>query len=136
MAKPQTLVFAARHLADTVADAGEAGLLKALSGYDGFDPIPVIREHLAFRTPHESRPVSEDAVFLAALSYALGRMSAAVSIVADDIHANWDKLGDETKSEIKARISAAIDSGRAGMDMDRKTWETVLDLPGEAVVRP
>ncbi len=71
-------------------------------------------------------PVS---MLLFAFRYALGRMSIAPSVVADEIVAVWDELPVGTKEQMKREITEAISCDRAGMQCDIDQWQRVLDLP-------
>ncbi len=61
--------------------------------------------------------------------YALGRMSVAVSMVADNIVDNWGSLHVRLKEQIKQEITEAILHKKAGMQCDVDQWQRVLDLP-------
>ena len=71
--------------------------------------------------------VSDHTLFFA-FRYALGRMSTAPSIVADDLKKNWHLLNEVTKKMIKEEINEAIQKGRIGMKCDRDVWEEILKL--------
>ena len=63
-----------------------------------------------------------------AFRYALGRKSTAPSYVADDIKRNWYILSRSDKERIQQEIKEAIESNRAGMECDIKTWQEILNL--------
>jgi hypothetical protein len=67
-------------------------------------------------------------ILLFAFRYALGRMSTAPSIVTDLIRDNWDRIDSVTRNQIKSEINDAIRLDTIGMEMDKKTWESVLNL--------
>lgn len=68
--------------------------------------------------------VDEDILFYA-FRYALGRMTYAVTDVADVIIANADKLSRKTRDLIDKEIYDAICRKQAGMDIDIKKWNEV-----------
>lgn len=63
--------------------------------------------------------------------YALGCMTYATSMVADDIIDNWDELNLFDKMLIKSEIKEAISLGKAGMSMDVVVWKQILELDNE-----
>ena len=71
--------------------------------------------------------VSDHTLFFA-FRYALGRMSTAPSIVADDLKRNWDEFEPSTKKLIKEEIIKAIEDKKVGMKMDEETWQEILKL--------
>ncbi len=64
-----------------------------------------------------------------AFRYALGRKTYVVSDVINCLEQNWSKLDYQQKAEIQGEIQTAIDEQNAGMDMDIKQWQKILDLP-------
>lgn len=62
-----------------------------------------------------------------AFRYALGRKSYIVRTVVDALIDHKSVLDPCTKDKISAEIVAAIDSGKAGMDMDVKDWNRCLE---------
>lgn len=128
MVSPHTALFAARGVANTIAREYGPNILDVLSGH-GFDVMSELKKQLAFQSPANSKEyqVTGD-VLLAALDYALGRQSAAVSQVADDIRKHWSDLHEDCRASIKFRIKDAIEKGSYGMNMDRREWETILAL--------
>lgn len=123
-----TRFYAARHLADRLVESGLAPLFRelVLEG-DGRD-LEVVREQMKFwqRDKNSGQP-DIDAVMLGALGYALGRMTTAVSTVAEDIRNAWPDLSEQTRKGIQTRIREAIDADRAGMDIDRAVWDRLLE---------
>jgi len=71
--------------------------------------------------------VSDHTLFFA-FRYALGRMSTAPSIVADDLKRNWYLLNKNTKERIKEEINEAIEKKTIGMECDKDVWEEILEL--------
>ena len=71
--------------------------------------------------------VSDHTLFFA-FRYALGRMSTAPSIVADDLKRNWHLLDSGTKKRIKEEINEAIEKKTIGMECDKDVWEEILKL--------
>lgn len=69
--------------------------------------------------------LSEDILFYA-FRYTLGRMTYAVSTVADEIIRHAHEINGKTRLTMIKEITAAIEKGQAGMDMDVKTWESVV----------
>ena len=70
----------------------------------------------------------DNAVFLFAFRHALGRMSTAPEIVTRALKDNWDYFPSSMQDQIKREIKEAIDHDRAGMSIDVRTWQRVLDL--------
>lgn len=71
--------------------------------------------------------VDSDILFYA-FRYALGRMTYAVSTVAESIIKNWDELDVNRQSLIHKEIQEAFDNNNYGMEMDKNTWQKVLNL--------
>jgi len=69
--------------------------------------------------------LSEDILFYA-FRYALGRMTYAVSTVADEIIQHAHELDPKIRHIMITDIQKAITENAAGMEMDRKDWERVL----------
>lgn len=69
--------------------------------------------------------LSEDILFCA-FRYALGRMTHAVSTVAEEIILHAPKIHRNTRDMMAKEIREALAKNQAGMDMDRKQWEAVL----------
>jgi len=69
--------------------------------------------------------LSEDILFYA-FRYTLGRMTYAVSTVAQEIILHAHELHPRTRDTMIMEIRKAIAYNVAGMDVDRKQWEEVL----------
>lgn len=69
--------------------------------------------------------LSEDILFYA-FRYTLGRMTYAVSTVADAIIQHAHEIHPKTRDTMTWEIRRALNYDGAGMDMDRKEWERVL----------
>ncbi len=65
-----------------------------------------------------------------AFLYALGRQTAAPSIIVTQLKAHWSRLKDWTRQQIHQDITHAIEHGAAGSACDVATWREVLALPG------
>lgn len=74
-------------------------------------------------------PIDEEHVLHFAMRYALGRRSAAPSIVVGQIAAKWSRIRADTKEQMKREIREAINEVRAGETCDECTWGDVLRLP-------
>jgi hypothetical protein len=73
--------------------------------------------------------VEVDIIFLLyAFRYALGRRSYAVQDVAEVMMANVGKFTAHEQSLVAHEIAEALAQDRAGMDMDRRTWENVRSV--------
>ncbi len=72
--------------------------------------------------------VNEDTLFFA-FRYALGRTTAAPSIVTDQLKHHWSRLAQRTRYQIQREISHAIDRGEAGQTCDVATWRQIIALP-------
>ncbi len=76
--------------------------------------------------PRHLLPVSED-ILVFAFRYALGRQTAAPSIVVAQLKEHWNHgLMDYTKLQIQREIRGAIHRGEAGSECDVATWRLVL----------
>lgn len=64
-------------------------------------------------------------ILIFAMRYALGRTTAAPSIVAREIERHWHKLNRHDKEQIVSEIKAAIKFNQVG---DKITWSRVLKL--------
>ena len=67
-------------------------------------------------------------ILIFAFRYALGRMSTAPSIMAEEIEKHWNSFTALEQAQIKKEIQVAIDNDRAGMSIDVRTWQRVLEL--------
>jgi hypothetical protein len=70
-----------------------------------------------------------DAPVLAALSYALPRMTTAGWTVAMEIERVWPTLSDTTRKLVREKIHKAIEAGRSGASCDTAHWRRVANLP-------
>lgn len=71
--------------------------------------------------------IKEDILFMA-FRYALGRRTYAVGEVVDSLKHNWEHLSQNIKDLVKREIVSAIQYNNAGMEMDIKKWNEVLNL--------
>ena len=60
--------------------------------------------------------------------YCLGRKTYAVSEYVEILVQEWDELPRKYKDLIKKEIKIVINTGNAGMDMDAKEWQQILEL--------
>jgi hypothetical protein len=72
--------------------------------------------------------VNQDILMFCAFRYALGRMTYVVGAICDIMRANWSEMSASRREMFKKEIREAIATGRAGMDMDVKEWESLLAL--------
>lgn len=63
-----------------------------------------------------------------AFRYCLGRSTYAVNDCVQELTKNWEVLNTNDKNLIHKEIKHAIETNRAGMDMDVKQWEKILEL--------
>lgn len=68
---------------------------------------------------------NEDILFYA-FRYTLGRMTYAVSTVAQEIILHAPEIHRKTRDTMTKEIRKALAEDTAGMEMDRKQWEAVL----------
>ncbi len=71
--------------------------------------------------------LNEQILFMA-FRYALGRMTYVVGEVSDTIIRKWPEISPKYRKLIQSEICEAIDSERAGWEMDVKAWERILKL--------
>jgi hypothetical protein len=64
-----------------------------------------------------------------AFRYCLGRRSYAVSDCVENLLDAFPKLRRRDQLTIQKEIREAIQKGEAGMDMDVKEWQRILELP-------
>lgn len=74
-------------------------------------------------------PIDEENVLHFALRYALGRMSAAPSIVVDEIERKWPRIRKGTRDQLKREVAEAIRTNSAGHACDVATWRRIENLP-------
>jgi len=73
--------------------------------------------------------IFDDTVILVgAFRYALGRMTYFVSITADRIIHDWEKLPPHTQDLIREEIVFAIEHNNAGAPCDVEQWRRILSL--------
>ncbi|MCS4088599.1 hypothetical protein [Rhizobium sp. BK176] len=66
---------------------------------------------------------------LAALGYALPRMTSAGWTVATELERLWDTFPEKTRTMVRQKIEKAIQNGRSGAAVDTAHWERVARLP-------
>ena len=71
----------------------------------------------------------EDIVFFA-FRYALGRRTAAPSLVADFIIHHWMQFADNTKKQMADEVMTAINRNQAGADCDIEQWLRIPKASG------
>jgi hypothetical protein len=71
-------------------------------------------------------PLPEDIMFFA-FRYALGRRTAAPTMVRTYLSNHWELIPVHTQDQIKGEIQRAIETGRAGDQCDVETWKAVLE---------
>lgn len=62
-----------------------------------------------------------------AMRYALGRMTYVVEMLCGVLIRNAKDIRHDSRIHMAEEIQRAIDTGQAGMDMDVKEWQLVLD---------
>jgi hypothetical protein len=73
------------------------------------------------------REEDEDILFFA-FRYALGRRTAAVSIMTTILFNRWKTISQRTRKQIQDEIRHEIAIGKASDDCDIKEWEKLLEL--------
>lgn len=74
-------------------------------------------------------PKNEEDVLFFAFRYALGRRTAAVSIMVDEIKARWHELRPSTQEQMQDEIKRYPEMyGSLGDQCDIVSWQEVLDL--------
>ena len=68
-----------------------------------------------------------DSMVVWAFRYCLGRRTYAVSDCVENILAVWPSLSDKTRELIHREALKAIENDQAGMDMDKKEWQKVIN---------
>jgi hypothetical protein len=81
-------------------------------------------------------PIPDDYIIqsfllFAAFRYALGRMTGTVSTAVKIIIECWPRLLPNDRFFYHKEIKEAIEANRAGMDIDVKQWQKILELPIE-----
>lgn len=135
---PITIMFAARGLGDQLAAAGVSTDVLALAQQDP-NFLNTAAEQMIFRQGGHTFGRHRDGALLSlAVAHAVGRMTAAVHQLADDIEAAWPDLDAQHRDEITATIRAANEVGRLGMEIDAARWRDILalaeDEPTESLV--
>ena len=67
-------------------------------------------------------------LFIMAFRYCLGRSTYVVADMVSLIDRNWNSFSRDEKYMIRREIKRAIKFDRAGMDMDVKSWQEILEL--------
>lgn len=130
---PQTKINAARGLADKLSLEARSAFVALLSSCEGEEleaAVKAVTEQITFSMPFKTQ-VDPAGALLAALDYVLPRMTAAGGWVRDDIRRQWNELGEATRHEIKRRIRTALETNRAGMEVDRREWKILMGLPAD-----
>lgn len=68
-----------------------------------------------------------DALLVCSVIYTLPRMTAASGTVAEHVINIWRELASTTQDELRTIISDAIRAGRAGDEVDKRGWISVMD---------
>ena len=69
-----------------------------------------------------------DTMVLWAFRYCLGRRSYAVNDCVVYLMAHWKEIDKETKKIIHRDIREAFEEENYGMEMDKRSWEHILEL--------
>ena len=67
-------------------------------------------------------------IFILAFRYALGRTSYVTHDISNLIILNWENFRPDERARFKKEISEAINANRAGMDIDVKSWKSIMEL--------
>jgi ABC-type proline/glycine betaine transport system ATPase subunit len=73
----------------------------------------------------------DETLLVFAMRYAIGRRTAAPSMVADKIIEVWPQLQEWTQKQMQREISDEIDRVNGGDRCDIETWQKVLKLEVE-----
>lgn len=68
-------------------------------------------------------------IIVYAFRYALGRQSYCTLTMSDYIIDNWDKFPHPDQDLFQREIKEAIETNRAGHQMDIRAWLRILELP-------
>lgn len=74
-------------------------------------------------------PKPQEDVLFFAMRYALGRRTAAPSIVVGEITRLWNYLRPATQEQMRQEIALAVSREKAGDACDVVEWGKVLKLP-------
>ena len=77
----------------------------------------------------DSLPKQDQLIIHWAFRYALGRATVAPATVADYLFRRWHLFDQDMKDQIKKEIKEEIKRGKAGHDIDVRTWKRVLTFP-------
>ena len=72
--------------------------------------------------------VDEQSILHFAMRYALGRATAAPTIVISRITLEWNRISTATRRQMQEEISEAINDGLAGHHCDVVRWQEILKL--------
>jgi hypothetical protein len=127
------LAFAARGFARSLTDKQRATFLSLFSG--GQHARAALDAAIEACTFERGRSPVElpSPMMIAALEYALPRMSGAGFLVAREIELRWDGLSEETRQTIRDLIDKAVAGNRAGMPMDVAEWLRIAAKPSPDV---
>jgi phosphoserine phosphatase len=72
----------------------------------------------------------DENIIVYAFRYTLGRSTYAVSDMVEVLIENWNVLSLRTRLLIRKEIETAIyETGQYGLEMDKKEWLKILELP-------
>lgn len=72
--------------------------------------------------------MTDPSIRIYAFRYALGRMTYAVDDVVNMLINEWEDVSKNDRRLIKDSIRIAIKEHKAGMGMDVRDWEKILEL--------
>jgi len=72
--------------------------------------------------------MTKDDLLICAFRYCLGRMSYIVEDMANHIESEWDDICPEFQRLIERETRYALNMNVAGMQMDRESWEKLLEF--------
>ncbi|MCV9964314.1 hypothetical protein OIU34_20720 [Pararhizobium sp. BT-229] len=120
--------YASRGFVESLNASQREVFLSLFEGQEMAFAIETSLEQARFEFGANETP-NPDAPVLAALSYALPRMSTAGWTVATEIERMWPTLSDMTRKLVREKINKAIEAGRSGASCDTAHWRRVANLP-------
>ncbi|MDW9481837.1 hypothetical protein GOB57_24625 [Sinorhizobium meliloti] len=128
------LFYAARGFVESLDENQREVFLALFGGPDAAFARETSLEQARFEFGPSVTP-NPDAPILAALSYALPRMTTSSWTVAAEIERLWPTLSERTRKLIRTQINKAIEDGRSGMSSDTARWRQIASLPVDEAER-
>lgn len=77
-------------------------------------------------------PQRQEDILFFAFRYALGRRTAVVSMICDELKSKWHRISTNTQEQIKHEIKTYPQMyGSLGDQCDVEDWQEILELPTE-----